>query len=185
MTAPLPSLLGIVSLLGTAPLAPAEDLGQAMAHLGLRSALVVQSQAVDEHPVWSPSGKQLAVNIEGKWFQVDLDPFTLKPGTWRGNQPIGVAEPPARLTPMPEHTVNVWAKGRRWGPRMIETRGGTVVELRQGDDLSTAFIITKKNSSPETLWKSELENCHSLALSPDERHVAFICELNGVIVTAL
>ncbi len=51
------------------------------------------------------------MNIEGKWFQVDLDPFTLKPGTWRGNLPIGVAEPPAKLSPMPEHTVNIWGKG--------------------------------------------------------------------------
>ena len=51
-----------------------------MARMGLRDALVVQSQAVDEHPVWSPSGKQLAVNIEGQWLQIDLDSVALKPG---------------------------------------------------------------------------------------------------------
>jgi hypothetical protein len=162
----------------------AQDLASAMAALNLRDALVVQSQAVDEHPVWSPSGKQLAVNIEGQWMQVDLDPFTLKPGTWRGGQPIGVADPPAKLTPMQAQTVNTWGKGHRWAPRKIETRGGTVVELRQ-EELSTVFVITRRGQSPQTLWRSGLENCHSLALAPDEKRVAFICETNGVIVTQL
>jgi len=30
-----------------------------------------------------------------------------------------------------------------------------------------------------------MENCHSLGLSPDENYVAYICELNGVVVTRL
>jgi hypothetical protein len=44
-------------------------------------------------------------------------------------------------------------------------------------------VITKKGASPETLWTSGMETCHSLALSPDEHSVAFQCETNGVLVT--
>ena len=63
----------------------------------------------------------------------------------------------------------------------METRGGTRIELRQ-QDLGTQFVITPKGSKSEVLWTTDLENCHGLALSPDDKYVAFVCELNGVIV---
>jgi hypothetical protein len=80
--------------------------------------------------------------------------------------------------------IRTWARAAKFGARKVTSRDGTILELKQ-DDLGTSFVITKKGEKAETLWTSKLENCHSLALSRDERYVAFICELNGVIVTAL
>ncbi len=45
--------------------------------------------------------------------------------------------------------------------------------------------MTSKGREADILWKTGLENCHSLALSPDETLVAFLCELNGLVVFAV
>ncbi len=163
---------------------PAEDLGSAMNRLGLRSAIVVSSEAVDEHPVWSPKGDALAVNIEGHWLSVPLESVTVVKGQWRGGQPIGVLQPAPATSPIDEKTVRGWEKAGKYDPRKVQAGDGTVAELKQ-EELSTEFLITKKGAKPESQWKSGMENCHSLGLSPDEKYVAFICELNGVIVTKL
>ncbi len=163
------------------------DMGSAlsleMRRLNVRTALVLQSQAVDEQPVWSPKGDAIAVNVEGSWQQIDLRSVKLVEGTWHGKERIGVSESPA-LAPIKAPEVKAWAKFNRTGLRRVVAKDGTSIELRQ-DDLSTRFVITKKGAAPETLWTSGLENCHSLALSPDEHSVAFKCEASGVFVTAL
>lgn len=61
-----------------------------MKRLGVRSALVIASQAIDEHPVWSPKGDALAVNVDGRWVELKLSPVTLEAATWRDNKPIGL-----------------------------------------------------------------------------------------------
>src|SRR6266550_561603 len=146
-------------------------LGSEMRRLGVRSALVLRSQAVDEQPLWSPQGDAIAVNVEGNWKRVDLRSVKLVEGAWHGKERIGVSETPT-LAPIEASEVKAWARSNRTGVRKVVAKDGTSIELRQ-DDLSTRFVITKKGAAPETLWTSGMETCHSLALSPDERYVAF------------
>jgi len=181
---PLITLAFISAVFAATDSGHAEDLQGAMRRLSLQSVLVVQSQAVDEQPVWSPKGDALAVNIEGKWLQLPLGSVTLAQGKWRGGLPIGVLQPAASPSPIDEKTVRVWQKTGKYGPRKVEASNGTIVELREVE-LSTEFVITKKGAAPERVWQSGLENCHGLGFSPDEKYVAFVCELNGVIVTGL
>lgn len=179
------SLLVFLALgMSESPPAAAPKLVGALQRLGLTSALVVASQAVDEHPVWSPDGRFLALNVDQKWSKVDLDSLSLTKGTWHDGEGIGVTNPPPSLTPIPEADVHKWQKAERYGPRKVTTGSGTVVELDQ-NGLSTVFRTTSKGGKAVTHWKTSLENCHGLALSPDESLVAFVCELNGVIVTVL
>ena len=176
-------LLG--GFLHSPPLSAGSDsaLGSEMRRLNVRTALVLQSQAVDEQPVWSPKGDAIAVNVDGDWKQVDLRSVKLVEGTWHGKERIGVSESPA-LAPIKASEVKAWARVGKTGQRKVVTKDGTSIELRQ-DNLSSRLVITKKGASPETLWTSGMEACHSLALSPDEHSVAFKCETNGVLVTAL
>ena len=154
-----------------------------LGRLGVRSALVFQSQALDEEPVWSPDGSSIAVNLEGSWRRVDLSRIVLAKAEWHGGSPLGFAQSPS-LSPLAGSDLELWkAKGGR-DPRRVKTRSGTIVEMKS-EDLGTAFVITLKGKAPQVLWKTSLENCHSLALSPDEQFVAFICELNGLAVTKL
>lgn len=169
---------------GETATASVAKLVASLQRLGLQSALVVRSQAVDEHPIWSPDGRFLAVNIDEKWMKLDLGGMSLIKGTWHDGEGVGVPDPPPALAAISESLVREWEKSGTWAPRRIETKSGAVVELRQ-EGLGTLFRISKKGRQPTTLWETSLEACHSLALSPDQSLAAFVCELNGVVVTML
>jgi Tol biopolymer transport system component len=177
--------LGVAALAFAAPSTlKAEDLFSAMTRSGFNTVLIIHSQAIDEHPVWSPKGDALAFNIEGKWVQASLASVGLVEATWHSGSPIAVVQPKLELSPIPEKTVRSWEKVGKYDPSKVQTSSGTVVEFKP-DDLSTEFLITRKGSDAESQWKTGLESCHSLGLSPDENYVAYVCETNGVIVTAL
>jgi hypothetical protein len=178
------ALVAIVMAIGAPDPGPVPIFESALHRLGVRSALVLASQAVDEQPVWSPDGRFLAVNVDEKWGKIGLDSVTLRAGVWHVRDSIAVADPKPAVLEISEADVRSWEKNAKFDPRRITTKTGTVVEL-DSEGVSTIFRITKRNGKPSVQWKTSLENCHSLALSPDETLVAYICELNGVIVTAL
>jgi hypothetical protein len=180
-------LLFALLSLGGAPAAaddPSSALLAELRKLGVMSALVVPSQAIDEQPVWSPDGRQLALNIDEKWSAIDIRALKLQAGTWHNGEPVGVVALPPTLVAVPEAEIGAWQENARFDPRRITTAAGTTVELAE-EELGTVFRITKKGSKPEVLWRTSLENCHSLAVSPGEKLVAFICELNGLIVASV
>lgn len=152
-----------------------------MQRLGVSTALVVASQAIDEHPVWSPDGNSIAVNIGERWMSVDLRSISLQPGTWHGKEPIGVASPPISPKSVLETEVKRWDKSNRHGDRELVLPGGMKVELRQ-EELSTE-LRTTSGGKTQTLWRTGMENCYNLSASPDGQMVAYICELNGLFVT--
>jgi len=176
-------LVSVALTLGPAS-ASAPSFGKSLRQLGLMSALVLKSQAVDEHPVWSPDGRYLAVNVNGRWSKIDLEATSWTKGTWHDGERIGVADPPPFLDAITESKVREWEKSSKDAPRRIATNAGTGVELRQ-DGPGTLFLISRKDQKPVVVWRTSLENCHGLALSPDEALVAYVCELSGVVVTAL
>ena len=170
-----------------AQVSPTTSLGtlrSEMDRLQVREALLVISQDVDKEPIWAPRGGFLAVNVDGKWTKVNLLSIRLERGTWHGDQAIGVVASKSSLSTMSRQEVKAWSRASRPDTRRVQARNGTVVELRQ-DELSTSLLITRKGEATERRWTSGLENCHSLALSPDEQFVAFIAELNGVVVEKL
>jgi hypothetical protein len=158
-------------------------LEREMQRLGVRSALVLRSQAVDEQPFWSPQGDALAINVEGAWKRLDFKSSTLTEGTWHGTEPIGLLSDPP-LSPVPATDARAWSESGKTDPLEVVTAAGTRVKI-EAEDLGSRFVISRKGEKPETLWSTTLESCHGLSLSPDQRLVAFVCELNGVIVTRL
>ena len=159
-----------------------QSLDEELSRLETDTVLLVQSQAVDEFPVWSPDGSRLAANVAGTWYSIRIDSVALVAATWRGGQSLGVLNSGKSIAEAPEAAM--WQEQAKFAPRSIKTASGTTVELRQ-NGLSTAFVITSPDTQAETLWTSEYENCHSLTLSPSEHYVAFICEMNGVLLYKL
>lgn len=155
-----------------------------MRRLGVRSALIVPGAFFDEHPVWSRDNGRLAFRTEDRWKSIPLAPVRLVEAKWMGGQSIGVASPSLSPSDGSERSVKERERHGTLGDRKVIARDGTTVELKMSE-LGTALIVTKPNLPPETVWSSEVENCHSPSLSPDQRLVAYICEQDGLIVTAL
>jgi hypothetical protein len=160
-----------------------QSLEKELARLKVDTALVFPSSAIDEEPVWSPNGEQLAVQVQGHWIKVDLTRLSLETAIWHGKQPIGVITDDCKglFEKASEDEIKKWRAKEKWNATKIVTKKGTSIELRQ-EELSTSLIITRKGKPPNTIWSSGVEVCGSIALSPDEKYFAFIAETNGVMI---
>jgi hypothetical protein len=181
------SLLGLVALArqpapSTSDLRGKDPLGAAMRKLDVHTILLFKSQAVDEMPLWSPDSRFVAANVEGKWYKFDTWAITaLGTAKWHGEK-IGSVHDKV-LSDATLDQIDKWNDKSQSNPREAVSKSGIKVQLtQQQEDLSTSFVISK-GSQKKTLWASGLENCYSPVLSPNEKYVAFICELNGVFVT--
>lgn len=183
--------LTTVSLLACSLLLVAQNmsprlLSEEMSRLGVDTVLIFPSSEIDDHAVWSPTGQYLAFDVADKWVKVDLHSIVLQAGTWHGNQALGVttAACASSFSEASAQDVRAWLKSTKYDPRKIRTSKGTTIELKE-TGLGTSLVITKKNAPSVTMWSSDEENCHSLALSPDQKFFAFLGEINGVFVAKL
>lgn len=174
----------ILLALGSSSTQELRSLAEELNRLRTHTAIVLPSSAVDEYPLWSPSGDYIAVNVMGKWYKVNLSEISLQKGLWRGGQEIGVISSRTSVSDASDKEVEQWKKVSRFSPRAVTTKAGTNIELK-GTDLGTTLTIRKREQKPQAVWTSETENCHSLVLSVDDRYVAFICESNGVAIMRL
>lgn len=158
-----------------------KNLNSEMLRLKTETVLIVQSQAIDRYPMWSPSSDFIACNIEGKWYKFRLTNIELGEAKWRG-QTIGVLLTEDAHTSLTDNEQKQFDKVSKFNQREVTAENGTKIELKETGELSVSLIVTKKGEKPETLWTSGMENCHSLVLSPDEKYVAYLCELNGLLV---
>jgi Tol biopolymer transport system component len=159
-----------------------DALGTAMARLGVHTVLLLPSQAVDDMPLWSPDSRFVAVDVEGQWYKLDTWAITaLRSAKWHGEE-IRAVNDELRSTATAAQ-VDKWKGKSETNPREAISKSGIKVQLTQRqEDESTSFVISKGSQS-KTLWASGLENCYSPVFSPNDKYVAFICELNGVFVT--
>jgi hypothetical protein len=154
-------------------------LGNEMTRLHVHTVLLVPSQAVDEFPVWSPDSRLLAVNIEGKWFKLDTAKVELREANWHG-QRIGAVGTKLTLEPVTDEKVAEWSKQVRHGESNVTGKSGVRAEM-QHHELSSSLVVSQGGHS-SVIWKSEMENCGALSLSPSGSYLAYICETNGVFV---
>lgn len=155
-------------------------LAEAMRTAGVSTALVLPSQAIDEYPVWSPDQRYMGVNVKGTWLKLPIDSVTIKKVYWR-DMSIGQAIATQRPVALSTDELAACMRASSFQPREITTRSGIRIELRSVE-MSTRLVITRTGKPEETIWTSGGENCHSLVLSPDQTHVAYLCELNGLLV---
>jgi hypothetical protein len=148
-----------------------------------RYALLIQSQAIDEFPVWSQDGENIYVNEEGDWKKIDLSKIKLDAGVWRNNIPIGVNKNESSIShsPITQNELDSLLNFTPHDPRDLLLPDGTRIKLEL-DGLSTLMKITLPGKEETTEWSSDFENCHSIVLSPNSKYIIFKCELNGVIL---
>lgn len=173
-------LRGILAI--TAILAPSvahsADIEMELNRLSTTTALIVARQDIDGHPAWSPNSDAVAVDIAGTLLKVPLSNVTLGSGDWRGGV-IGILSSAEGVEEITAEELSEFGAVTRSAAREVTTRSGISVGLER-DGLGVSLRI-----GGQLIWTSDLENCHSLALSPDDAWVAFICELNGLFVMHL
>jgi hypothetical protein len=173
----------VVFLLVAASLAQGgSGLSEEMAKLHVQTALVVPSQAIDEFPIWSADSRFLAANIEGKWFKIDTSKLQLKEATWVGQRVGALARKP-ELEPMSKEEAERWAKQAQHGESVVTGKSGMRAEI-QRNSLSASLVLSQ-GTRTSVIWRTDMENCGELSLSPNGAFLAYICESNGVLVMDL
>jgi len=160
-----------------------KDLTSEMLRLKIETVLIVNSQAIDEYPLWSPNSDFIACNIQGKWYKFRLTNIDLADANWRG-QTIGVLTTKDAYSELEKKDQTEFEKVSKFNPREVKTKDGTKVELKM-EGMNVSLIVTEKGEKEKVYWTSGGENCHSLVLSPDEKYVAYLCEMNGLLVMKL
>ncbi|MCP3933256.1 MAG: hypothetical protein GY705_29650 [Bacteroidetes bacterium] len=149
--------------------------------LNIESALIVNSQGVDEYPLWSKDGNTLAANIMGQWFTVNLKDLVLAEAKWRKGKKLGVLNSGFSVSKVESTEILPWKAHNREPTRFFKSKKETQISLKQ-NGFSTVFTIQIRGGQEEIIWTSDSENCHSIVPSPDEKFITFICEMNGVLV---
>jgi hypothetical protein len=157
-----------------------ESFSDGLNRLHVDTVLVLPSQAIDEYPIWSFDSEWVAANVEGRWVKLQLDRTQLVPAKWHG-MPVAAAEHPS-LTPLSEAELKQWQRHSSHHERAVRLPAGGCVQLST-HELSTALEVTDSTGKTRRLWSSDVENCSAVSLSPDRRYIAYICELNGLMVS--
>lgn len=160
-----------------------KDLNSEMTRLNTESLLIVRSQAIDERPLWSPNSDFIACNIAGKWYKFRLTNVEFSEARWYG-QTIGILATKGTSSELTDNERKEFEKVSKFSPRKVETKKGTEIELKM-EGMTVSLIVTKKGEEAKKLWTTGGENCHSLALSPDEKYVAYKCEMTGLLIMKL
>lgn len=157
-----------------------KDLNSEMSRLETETVLVLNSQEIDYYPLWSPNSDFIAFNINEKWYKIRLNNVDFEPVKWRG-QKIGFLMTKDAVTEMSEREIEEFKNVSKFNAREVTSKKGTKIELPM-QSLRTSLVVTRKGEYPKTLWTSGGENCHSLVLSPNEKYIAYLCELNGLLI---
>jgi hypothetical protein len=161
-----------------------DDLGSEMAKLHVETALLIPSQEIDEFPVWSPDSRFLAINITGQWFKFDTLQVRLQKAKWHGER-IGAADSKPKMQSVSGQEVDEWAKQNTHGDSKVVSKSGIKAEIQRSVEGVSASLVVSQGARSTVIWKTILENCGALSISPNDKYLALICELNGVLVVNL
>jgi hypothetical protein len=176
-------MLSVALLAAAVSMAPqgSSTLDQELTRLHLHTALVIPAPQVEGHPLWSPASDRLAASVGGRWQTVDLSHLALQEGKLRGGLSLGMVAGTSSITE--SSAAPPWKGTARLGPWRVQLKSGLVLELRpEGDELSTSLVLTRPGSPEQVVWTTERESCHDLVAALDDKHVAFVCDQNGVFV---
>ena len=157
------------------------NLDSEMERLKTETVLAVNSQAIDQYPLWSPNSDFIGYFVDKKWNKVKLTNIKLIEGKWHNNN-IGILKTKKAYSLMTKTEFDEFSSVTKLDSSIVVTKDETKIELKDNGNFTISLIITKKGELPKTLWTTGGENCLSLVLSPDEKYVAYLCELNGLFI---
>ena len=149
------------------------------ARLDVNRILLLPDIAIDYYPIWSPDNQYIGINVGNTWYKYDLSETTMVLADVR-KEVIGYNNY-GSLDSLSANDVEHWNTATTYDPRQVRTQDGYTYAL-QMVGLSTQFIETDPAGNTKEIFRTEGENNHSLSLSPDQKFIAFIAEMNGLMI---
>jgi hypothetical protein len=160
----------------------ADNFKAELKRLRVSTALVIHFPALDQFPVWSPDSRYIGVDVNGKWYRVELSNAHLVETTWDGNR-VGKVAGGGDLEAMSQGMAVEWDKTTKHGSTYVTSNSGMRAEFKNNmSDLSTSLVLSR-GTQRRIVFKSQIESCGGLTFSPDEKYVAYTCQTDGVFVT--
>jgi hypothetical protein len=160
---------------------PTASLTDGMARLNVHTALLVQSLQIKTFPVWSPDARFLGVLSQGQWFKLDTSAVPLKEEMWYEQRIGTTAGGTWRLELMNANEAADWARVGQHGDKRVKGYSGLKAQILDHD--SSSMLAISKGALDSVIWKTNLETCGLLSLSPDDAYLAYECDNSGLFVT--
>lgn len=141
------------------------------------AAIMMWSQSIDEMPLWTPNGEYVCFNMAGDWFAIGLEAAKFTKTKLCGYK-VGILKNLDIIGSVDEADIATIKESNNYGMREITLPNGDLVTLTADLWKSTLSIAGK-----EIMVLNG--NSHSLTANEDGSYLAFISELNGLIVLDL
>ena len=153
-----------------------EELDRIDAKIGL-----VVPFGIDYFPIWSEDSKKIYFNIRDTWKIFDLNKVVLVETVWRD---WAIGYNPKAIFELADSTlIGSFELDRSIESLLISTNENTEAKIEQYGLQSGITIKHKGEVVFEMVSGGEVY--HSPAISPDGKYVAFIAEMNGLMLVKL
>lgn len=158
------------------------NLEQNLRAIDCDTVVVVKSNAIRDPIHWSPDSKSIGVKVEGNWVSINLDKLMLKRFKWRNELNVATPAGKPEYVPLPSQVRATWKSATEEESTKLRNNMGTIIEFAQLKEGGVALLVTPLNGTRKEIWRTNLEDCQGLVLSPDHHWVAFICGVHGAVV---
>ena len=166
------------------PRAPLFNLELSFKYHNTDIIILLPGRGLKHRPLWSPDSKFLAFHNGYKWQKVDLRLMHTYKAKWYGRSVAAGGRVQVRALKQSE--VADWKKNENFGKSQVKLGDGRVLKFKpakQGPGV--AFTITDREGKSRQAFVSMNGAVHSMAVSPDEKYLAFISDQNGLVVYKL
>lgn len=134
-------------------------------------------QDINEMPIWSKNNDYVGCNVKGDWIVFELKKARLKK-TKLGEHKVGILLNLDVIVHIPDSIAEFMKESTNYDIRSITLPDSTTIQMKS-DLVKSELLINDK--SVMTLKG----NCHSLSATLNGKYLAFISELEGLIVMRL
>lgn len=180
------ALLFILSSWATAAEVPVPaPLKAEMKRIGVKMAVVMPAQSIDEYPLWSGDNRYIYANMAPNgWWKVDLNSVVLGEGKYR-ERTIGVLQKGSTVNRAENDEVERAKKVTSEVKNDLSLKDGTKIQWEPNGSFGSRLSIKTSQKTAETLWETDMSVCGYVIPSPDTSMVAIYCEGTGFIVLQL
>ncbi len=154
-----------------------KSFGEKLNKFDKNAVVMFHRQDIDEMPLWSENNHFVGCNVSGEWIVFDLKKVRFKKFKL-GDYKVGILANLNVISPISNDLVLTLKESTNYDMRSIKLHNSKTIEIKS-DIFKSQLLINEK------LVMTLRGNCHSLSSTLDGKYLAFISELDGLIVMSL